>query len=475
MKPLLSLLFMITVQASAQDKITNLHTLFDTLSARKDFSGCVLMAENGKVVYEKAIGYADADKGIPLSINTLFELGSVSKQFTAMAIMQLKEQGKLSYDDALGKYFPALLFKGVTIRHLLTHTSGIPDVLGWNKQQLDTSRVNYNADILQKLPQVYDSTIFAPGTLFSYSNTNYLLLAQIVEKVSGEPFPVYMKTHVFIPAGMKRTMVYSRRSAKKTVTDYALSYAWDPRNNKFMEADSMAPGHYNYYLDGIAGPYGISSNVEDLLQWDQALYTEQLVKKATLEEAFTPFHLKDGNAGYGEGADYGFGWILSVDSARGRVTWHSGSWASYTSVMARYTDKHKTIILLSNSEQRQPVMTLMGLVDHILFDTPYTLPEKINLPHSIIVADKQLQTLTGSYKSILVPGMQMLITAKGDRLFAKLSTQASFEIYPSSDTSFFYTIVPATIKFEKETPSAQQKLTLYQNGQEYIMIREHQQ
>lgn len=471
-KPLLPLLLIAGLSTNAQDKTARLNTLFDSLAARQDFSGCVLVAENGKPIFEKAFGYADLDKKIPNRISTRFELASVSKQFTAMAIMQLKEQGKLRYDDSLRQYFPALQFTGVTIRHLLNQTSGIPDVLGWSYEQLDTSKINNNADIMQRLSKVYDSTSFKPGTAFDYSNTNYLLLAQIVEKVSGEKFADYMRLHVFLPAGMKNTLVYSRRSAKKPMADYALSYLWSAGANKFQDPDSSLSNYYSYYLDGIAGPYGICSNVEDMLQWDQSLYTEKLVKKATLQEAFTPFPLKTGNAGFAAGADYGFGWVLSGDSTKeGRHYWHNGGWVGYNTLIARYIDQHKTVIILSNIEALVNSMTVLMPIDHILQDKPYKIPPTKALPKSIQLTSEALAPLEGVYPLVANPALKMRISVKGNKVYATYGNQTAAQIYPSSADNFFYTVVDAKLKFERDASGKPVKLTLYQNGMQIIMNR----
>ncbi|MBS0028916.1 serine hydrolase domain-containing protein [Chitinophaga sp. 22321] len=455
----------------AQDRVTQLNTLFDSLAARQDFNGCILVAENGKPIFEKAVGYADLDKKVPNRISTRFELASVSKQFTAMAIMQLKEQGKLQYDDSLRQYFPALKFTGVTIRHLLNQTSGIPEVLAWNQQQLDTSRINGNMDIIQRLPNVYDSTYFKPGTAYRYSNTNYLLLAQIVEKVSGEKFADYMRRHVFLPAGMKNTLVYSRRSAVQPIPDYALGYIWDASANKFLDPDSTMSNSYTYYLDRIAGPFGICSNVTDLLSWDQALYTEKLVKKATLLEAYTPFPLKEGNAGLAPGLDYGFGWVLSAEPSKGQNVWHNGSWGGYNTLITRYIDHNKTIIILSNIDRLVNVMTLIPSVDDIVWGNPYSIPQKKPLPYSIKLPQEALDALAGVYPLTDNPALKMRINVKGNKVYATFGDQSAAEIYPESADTFFYTVVDAKLKFEKDPAGTPIKLTLYQNGREIIMTR----
>jgi CubicO group peptidase (beta-lactamase class C family) len=455
----------------AQNRHNSLKALFDTLYARNNFSGCVLVAENGILFFEQAQGYANYDKGVRLNIDTRFELASVSKQFTGMAIMQLKEKGKLSYEDTLLKYFPELPFKGVTIRHLLTHTSGIPDFMGLGSRAdkvLDTSRINLNKDIIAILPLVYNSTLFAPGSNWDYSNTNYLLLARIVEKVSGMSFAQYMRKYVFIPAGMKNTFVYSRHSSLRPMTNYALSYVWDPAKNAFVEPENTASLRYTYYLDGIAGPYGISSNVEDLLHWDQALYTEKLVSQSTLKDAFMPLIIKDKSP-----YDYGFGWILNKgDSLTGTFHFHTGSYQGYQTLIVRYPKKHWTVALLTNSTNIQNVYSIMGAIENILTGKPMQIPDKIEMRHSISLSVEQLQPLEGMYVCKDPATLKMQIIRRNNSLFAKLNQQVEVQIYPESTDSFFYTVADAKIKFVKNADGTTTKLILYQNGGEISMSRD---
>src|SRR5476651_482692 len=189
--------------ASAQNTNVEkkLDSLFSTLAGQGYLNGCVLIAEDGKPVYEKAFGYANFDTKQPLTNQTMFELASVSKQFTAMAIMQLHAKGKLGYDDSLSKYFPQIPYHGITLNNLLHHTSGIPDFLSWGEQQIDVKRMNNNQDVLAAIIRNRPSLYFNPGDTLSYSNTNYLLLALVVEKVSGMTFSNYMDKFIFKPLG----------------------------------------------------------------------------------------------------------------------------------------------------------------------------------------------------------------------------------------------------------------------------------
>jgi CubicO group peptidase (beta-lactamase class C family) len=463
---------LITPVVIAQQMLKNLTHLFDSLQQRDGFNGCVLVAEDGKPIFDKAIGYADLDKKQLLNTQTAFELASVSKQFTAMAIMQLKEQGKLSYEDPVKKYLPELTYPGITIRHLLVHTSGLPDFLGFGEKELDVTRINYNKDVLAALVAHVDTLLFTPGTEQGYCNTNYLLLALVVEKISGMSFADYMTASIFKPLGMQRTRVYARR-AKTMMDNYALSYMWNAGENRFVEPDSVSKPSRAYYLDGAAGPYGISSTVEDLLKWDQALYTNKLVQATTLREAFTPAKMNDGKAGKLFGLGYGFGWLIAPndDTAIGGRVFHSGGYPGYQSMITRYIDKHKTVILLTNFYDKQSVYELSGAIEKILFGYPYAIPEAKVLPRSVAVTAEQIKGFDGAYAMDIMPSVIMTITTRNNRVYAQLTGQGEYEVYASAPDTFFYTVVAARLKFEKGKDGIVHKITLFQNGQEMPMSR----
>jgi len=299
-------------------------------------NGTVLVAENGKVIYINAFGYANFNTRDTLSVQSVFRLASVSKQFTAMCIMILNERGELSYEDNISKYLPELRYKDVTIRHLLWHTGGLSegDEL-WDKHW-DKNILAGNNDVLQLIAKYHPKINFAPGEKYAYSNIGYNFLATIVERVSGIPFRLFIKENIFDPLDMNNSIVplgYRDEKFKNRV----FGFRRDPHNNKqYIEND------YNYG-NGCVGDGGVYSTVEDLFKWNEALYTEKLVKKETLEEAFKPYVLNDGTIG-----DYGFGWsIYEIDS--NEITDHSGSWLGFRTLMFRdITDKH-CVIILTNS------------------------------------------------------------------------------------------------------------------------------
>lgn len=320
-------------------------SFFDSLLQKQtaqNFSGVLLVAENGKKIYHNAIGYREfADKKI-LKETDIFELASVSKQFTAMIIMMLKEKGKLKYDDLLEKYID-IPYRGITIRHLLTHTSGLPDYQNIMDKYWDKSKVAGNADCIEYLNKYVPLKRFDPGAKYEYSNTGYLMLASVAEKISGKDFIELCRKWIFGKLKMKSTNI--RTLAEKAATkNFAIGHLYIKEREQFIRADSFPSSDYTIWLGNRKGPGRISSTAADLLKWDIALYTNKLVQQSTLLDAFVPMKLNDGTL-----SNYGFGWSIGSDSIMGRVISHTGDNPGYKTQIIRYVDKNKTIILLNNN------------------------------------------------------------------------------------------------------------------------------
>jgi CubicO group peptidase (beta-lactamase class C family) len=265
----------------------------------------------------------------------------VSKQFAAMAIMLLEEDGKLSYDDSIGKYVPELqAYEGVTIRHLLLHTGGLPDYY----DVIDTSAgmpTNQDAAVLLGKMAKAD---FSPGERYEYSNAGYDMLGPIVEAASGMPFSQFVQQRIFAPLGMDGSRVHDHRLP--VIPNRARGY--EPAESGFV-LNNDDP------LNAIVGSGSIFSTLNDLFRWDQALYTEELVSAATLELAFT-----SGVNNNGESLDYGFGWRTDEYAGHKRLR-HGGSWVGFRSHIARIPELRFTVILLSNRADFEPE----GYVDTI--------------------------------------------------------------------------------------------------------------
>lgn len=347
-------------QDSKQTSITSkIDAILDTIP---DFSGVILFADNGEPVYHKAFGMRNYETQASIQTDDIFELASVSKQFTAMAIMILKEEGKISYDDPIEKYLPTLKYQGITIRQLLTHTSGLPDYQAVMDEHWDKSKVASNADIMEYLNQYEPPMLFMPGEKYEYSNTGYVLLASIVEAASGQDFITFCKEKIFDTVGMTSTSIRTNEE-KLTLSNLALGHIFVPEKDRFIRADSFPSSNYTIWLGGRKGPGRVSSTASDLLKWDQALYTGKLISQASLQEAFTPQALNDGTT-----SAYGFGWMLIPESAAGEVVWHNGDNPGYKTIIVRYLDKQKTLIMLCNNYHKN-FEKIRERIDNMVADT----------------------------------------------------------------------------------------------------------
>jgi CubicO group peptidase (beta-lactamase class C family) len=296
----------------------------------------VMVIENGEVVHRAGYGYANLEGRTPIDADTAFRLASVSKQFTAMAVMLLAEEGRLAYDDPVSEYLQSLSpYPGVTFRHLMTHTGGLPEYY----DVIDTSGgMPSNADALALLGTM-DGTVFTPGERYEYSNPGYDMLASLVAEVAGQDFPRFMRARIFAPLGMRGTLVHDH--TRPEVPHRATGYAPDESGEGYVPDDDDP-------LNGIVGSGGVYSTLNDLYRWDQALYGETLVSRAALEAAFTPARLNDGTA-----VDYGFGWRIEEHDGHLRVR-HGGSWVGFRTHIARCPAERFTVIILSNRADMNP-------------------------------------------------------------------------------------------------------------------------
>ncbi len=319
----------------AIDSIINQHNT-------KGFSGVVLVADNGHALYHKAFGFREFASGIPLQASDIFEMASISKTFTAMIIIMLKEKSKLNYDDLVEKYLD-IPYKGITIRHLLTHTNGLPDYQEIMDRNWDKTKVAGNDDILKYLNKYAPPKLFEPGSKYEYSNTGYVLLASIAEQASGKDFIKLCRKWIFKPLKMSSTNIRTLKE-KKGTKNFAIGHIYVPQKQQYVRADSFPSSDYTIWLGKRKGPGRVSSSAADLLKWDQALYTNKLVNQSTLLEAFAPYKLSTDLL-----TNYGFGWMLRSHPQSGKIVYHTGDNPGYENSFVRYIDKKKTIIILSNN------------------------------------------------------------------------------------------------------------------------------
>lgn len=462
-----TILILFSTLLHAQDKTTRIDSLFKSLNTDGELSGAFLVVDSGKVIYEGYFGYEDVDKKNKINELSRFELASVSKQFTSMAIMQLEDKGKLSYEDEINKYFPNLKFKGVKIKNLLRNTSGIPEFLAWDQSWFDKTKINTNKDALQIIENRIDTLLFNPGDKYYYSNTNWVLLALIVEKTSGQSFAKYMDKYVVKPAGMKNTSVFSARSPKSNLKNYAIGTSYNANTKSFESVDNFSSYHYVKYLDGIYGPYGIASTAKDLLKWNEALYNNKLLKKEKFSTAINVDTLNNGKKIQMSGLYYGHGWLFtdSTDNMD-KMHFHTGGYPGYHTINVRENKNKRYFVALINKWNTLNVYPLTSAIDKIIQNREVPKIEREELSESITLMEFQVKQLLGTYEYDKHPELKFTITADDEgNIFAQLSGQSAVQVYPKSELELFYTAVKADLKFTKNDDVIT-ALTLYQNGQE---------
>jgi CubicO group peptidase (beta-lactamase class C family) len=302
-------------------------SFFNYLATKNKFNGSALVAHDGKIIYAHSFGFADFKTQTLFTDSSEFQLGSVSKQFTAASIMMLKERGSLDYDDFVIKYFPEFPYKTITIKMLLEHRSGLPNYMFLCDKYMNGGRLIDNMEVLNMLANNKPGCYFKPDRKFNYCNTNYCVLAAIVEKITGKRFAEFAEENIFQPLKMTHTHIFDRYDSviPEKVTGYE-------RNYRISRID---------YLDGVTGDKGVYSTPSDLLKWDQALYSDKLLKQSTLKEAFSP-HSK-----WFSNRSYGYGWRLRLLN-NDTVIYHGGWWHGFNCNFIRDVKKRNTIIVLSN-------------------------------------------------------------------------------------------------------------------------------
>ncbi len=297
------------------------------------FNGSVLVSYKGRVICSRSMGYSDFSSKQPLAPETPFQLASVSKQFTALAIMMLKEQGKLDFDDEVKKHIPQWPYAGMTIRHLLTHTSGLYNYMWLVENKWDKEYAPYNHEVVAMLIKNDMPLNFVPGRYFSYCNTGYVVLAYLVERISGQFFADFLHDNIFEPLGMSNSFAYSQ-SMNRRNSDKVSGYQKTRRGFRLINETIN---------DGCIGDKGIYSTADDLYKWDQALYSNTLVSKKTMDEAFTMATLRNKRQ-----VSYGFGFRI-VDKENSKMVYHHGLWNGFRTSIVRYVDDESTIIVLNNT------------------------------------------------------------------------------------------------------------------------------
>jgi CubicO group peptidase (beta-lactamase class C family) len=547
----------------SQDKAEKIDDLLKRYSEYGLFNGSALVAEDGKVIFKNGYGYANMEWKVPNTSDTKFRIGSISKQFTATIIMQLVQEGKIKLDGKIIDYLPDYrkdTGEKVTIHQLLNHTSGIFPYTSMPNVWSDSLRNHYEEDYMIKHFHSGDLQ-FEPGTKFAYNNTGYYLLGAIAERVTGKKFGELLEERIFKPLGMTNT---ASENDGVVVNKKANGYL------KFGKTYTMDP---YFYMPNAMGAGQMYSTVEDMVKWDQALYSDKILSEESKEKMFTPYL-----------SNYGYGWGIAIDTIKGtneitKITAHSGGINGFNTLFIRLL-KNKQMIAIFSNAGNAPLNEMAGEIINILYDQKYKYPKR---PILDVIADviykrgidagieqyrklketknenydfseQQLNTLGYMYlrsgdidkalavfnlnidaypeafnpydsyaealmtkgdnenaikyykKSLeinpgntngieqlkklgveykaneikidnsilsgyageyqLFPNFVITVRVDGNKIFAQATGQQEFEIFPSSETKFYYKVVNAQIGFIKDEEGNFNKLILYQNNRE---------
>jgi CubicO group peptidase (beta-lactamase class C family) len=416
------------------------------------FNGNVLVAMKGKIIYQNAFGYSNLETKTRLDNNSVFTIASVSKQFTAMSIMLLMERNKLKLTDSLRQYFPELPYHNVTIANMLTHTSGLPEYQLMMVHNWDHFKIAHNGDVIKMLADKKPPVFFKPGQHYRYCNTGYVLLASIVEKVSGQSFIDFVADNVFKPLHMRSSRVYSARGEHKdTITDYAYGYFYSDSTKKYERPGRVGFYHLVYYLSGLEGDGSVATTTGDLLKWDRAIKDHTLLKRADQDSMLAPHVLYDTLSK----AYYAFGVAVGKNELDNYIT-HEGIWPGYRACLTRYTGHDITIVVLSNNESNA-VGTSRAL-SFIAFNREVIPPYQ----HKEISLDPaMLMPYVGIY---LTPAPVEFIV-RDDKLYRHRTGTADIELKPESPTKFFYADASdRQVEFEKDSGGHVINVWLIANG-----------
>lgn len=381
----------------------------------------VLVEKDGKVLYKKEKGFADMENKRMVDANTVFRIGSVTKQFTATAILKLSEMGKLELNDPLTKFVPDFPDGDkVTIHHLLTHTSGIKSYTDQSDFMDKVTNAIKLKNLIEEIKGLgYD---FEPGAQWRYNNSGYMLLEFIIETTSGSSYEKFLQKNLFNPAGMKNTGIYKNKSSYK---NEALGYSMDKGIKRSIDWDMT--------WAGAAG--NIYSTTEDLLKWNKTVFGHKIISKESLKKAHTPVKLNDGSTN-----PYGYGWSMSEFKEQKRIG-HSGGLHGFLSYLVYYPEIDASVAVLSNCmppKNVNPANFAEKLTD-IFFEEH--LKQNMTVKVDTDLYDKYL----GKYE--YPGGAVMTVTRDGDHLMAKISGQATYELFPKGDHQFFWKVVDAEVRF----------------------------
>lgn len=413
--------------AQQQPVEKRLDSLFNALAAQNQFSGSVLIAEEGNVLYKAGKGYRNEDLQELNNPQTVFELASCSKQFIGVGIALLRREGKIAYTDDITKYIPELQnFKGITIYNLLHHTSGLPEYLASFRLDWKKNTIATNNDLIDYYASKKDTLEFAPGARYRYCNTNYAFLAKIIERISGESLNKYLTKRIFKPLKMKNTFVYNRRLAPKHIKNYAYGYVWIKNSFEKASEDDQRVGRMGaYYMDGIVGGAKINSTVEDIYKWYNALNGNKLLTKQEFAEV-----TELSSTSTGKRINYGFGFDVRLKDDKLYSFGHTGSWDGYITFTYHNVLKNRTIIVLNNFDKAvAPYEDIVAILDGT--SSTNQIPKKVEL------SETEIESFAGVYIDPDNPSSKHLISILNSHLVYNTdSVEWDMRFFPTSSNTF---------------------------------------
>lgn len=421
-------LFLTTNTALGQKNNTEkrLDSLFTSLSQQNQFSGSVLIAEKGKIIYKCGKGYSNEVTKEKNNPNTIFELASCSKQFIGIGIALLHRDGKIKYTDDITKYIPELSnFKGVKIYDLLRHTSGIPEFLGQFREDWENKKIASNLDVINYYAKRKDTLEFKPKATHQYCNTNYVFLATIIERISNQKLQYFLFKKIFKPLKMERTFIYNRRENPKKLMNYAYGYTWIKNSfEKGTEDDPTIGDSTVYYLDGIIGNAKVNSTAEDLYKWINALKNNTLLSQKEFDEVMEITKTTDN-----QDVTYGFG--FEVRKNKNSISYgHTGSWDGYITFIHYNSANDRTIIVLNNFRNGvYPFETINQIIDNKPSTNEYN--KKVN------IEEKEMKKYIGDYVDLQGSSEKHRITyLNGYLIYNTDKENWDMRFFPTSNNTF---------------------------------------
>jgi CubicO group peptidase (beta-lactamase class C family) len=430
----IAIAFVLVSICVAQDSVARMDEVVRSYVDAKQFMGSVLVARDGKVILSKGYGSANLEWEVPNSPSAKFRLGSITKQFTAACILLLEERGKLKVEDPVKKYMPdaPAAWDKVTIFHLLTHTSGIPSFTGFPDYHSTEATPTTPEQLVARFR---DKPLeFQPGEKWNYSNSGYVLLGYLIEKISQQSYSQFVQENIFNPLGMKDSGYDSNTAI---ILHRASGYS--PGDKGTTNA-----GYIDMSIPLSAG--GLYSTTEDLLRWEQGLMGGKLLSAASLQKMTTPFK-----------SDYAFG--LAVHTANGhKVIEHNGGIEGFNTALAYYPEDKLTVVVLANLNGGAPESIASNLA-------ALARGEKVVLPSErkeIAVSPAILEKYVGTYE--LMPNFDIVVTLEGSQLMSQATGQSKFPLFAESETKFFLKVVDAEVDFFKNDKGDVTHLILHQGG-----------